>query len=84
MIIISTYNPDRPRDTNDEEQLTAMLAAFVNYRAQLVSNINASQEEVKTAYWKSQKSSIDEIIPKVSALLGLSQTEVFDLVTRTK
>lgn len=84
MIIISTYNPESKRTTQDEELLTSLLASLIAYRRICHAFEHAVDEPSQKSYYKSQVENTDILIGSTFPLLGLSLTEVLDMVNREK
>ena len=82
MIVISTYNPNTPRSTEDEEHLTTLLASLIRYRSMSLSAKQTSPNQSEWTYHETQIRNCDVLIASVFPLLGLSFTEVLDLVNK--
>ena len=80
MIIISTYNPDTKRTTQDESLLTTLLASLIRHSIFCTANFLASQEEIDKIHWKEEQINADRLIGQVFPLLGLTYLEVDDLM----
>lgn len=84
MIVISIFDPDQKRSTQDEEQLTVLLAALLFYRSFLADSLRMPKDETTSAYRLSQKEALDKVIQTIYPLLGLSAGEVFDLMGKVR
>lgn len=80
MIVISTYNPDTKRTTQDESCLTTLLTSLVHYRARLSVVKAATRDIVQKQHFEEEVINADRLIGLVFPLLGLSITEVLDLI----
>ena len=80
MIVISTYNPDTKRTTQDEQLLSTLLAALIRHSIFCSHNLLASREEVDKVHWKEEVLASDRLIGLVFPLLGLSYVEVDDIM----
>lgn len=80
MIIISTYNPQTPRSTEDEELLTTLLSGLILYRNTLSNSLLLDKSELQQEYLQAQKKNVDRLIQITYPLLGLTPGEVMDLI----
>lgn len=80
MIIISTYNPDTKRTQQDESCLTTLLASLIAYRARVSISKLAAREPLEKQHFEEEVINSDRLIGSVFPLLGLSITEVLDLI----
>lgn len=82
MIIISCYNPDTKRTSQDEEILTTLLASLINYRRVTSAAKRNSKTLVDRTYHEAQLNNVDVLIGSTFPLLGLTLTEVLDLTNK--
>lgn len=82
MIIISTYNPDTKRTTQDEHLLTTLLASLIRHSVFCSANHLASIQEIDKVHWKEETINCDRLIGQVFPLLGLTYFEVDDLIRK--
>jgi hypothetical protein len=80
VIVISTYNPDTKRTTQDEELLTSLLTALIAYRKRCDTHRPLSKDEAEETYWREQAHNSDRLIGLVYPLLGLDLHEVLELL----
>lgn len=80
MIIISTYNPDTKRTTQDEELLTTLLLSLIRHAIRCDAHKIQSQDETEKTYWTEQKNNCNRLIGLAYPLLGLDWYEVEDLL----
>lgn len=80
MIVISTYNPQVPRQTEDEELLTTLLTSLIVHRVYCAMLTSASKNQVQENFNEAQTKNCDKLIQLVYPLLGLSSGEVYDLI----
>jgi hypothetical protein len=82
MIVISTYNPNTPRSTEDEELLTSLLSALILYRNTISNSLLLDKSELQQDYLQAQKKNTDRLIQVTYPLLGLTPGEVIDLIEK--
>ena len=82
MIVISTYNPDTKRTTADESCLTTLLSSLISYRARLSIVKLGSGDQLQKQHIEEEVINADRLIGLVFPLLGLSITEVLDLIEK--
>lgn len=80
MIIISTFNPDAPRSTTDEELLTTLLCSLIIHRVYVNRLAKDARNDYARVYNQSQLVNADRLIEKVYPLLGLQFMEVHELI----
>lgn len=80
MIVISTYNPDTQRTTQDESLLTTLLIALIRERAYSSVLEQNSKNELSRQAATETKTNCDRLIGLVFPLLGLEITEVYELL----
>lgn len=80
VIVISTYNPDTKRTTQDEELLTTMLTSFIRHVIRCEGHRVLAATEEDKAYWNDQKTNCNKLIGLTFPLLGLDWEEVHELV----
>lgn len=79
MIVISTYNPDVKRTTDDEELLSTLLAALVRHLVTCEAAIRGNGDDVQKAYFKAQKLNCNRLVGLTYPLLGLDYWEVEEI-----
>lgn len=80
MIVISTYNPDTKRTPQDESCLTTLLASLIMYRARISLVKLAVGDHLQRQHLEEEVINADRLIGVVFPLLGLTITEVLDLI----
>lgn len=80
MIVISTYNPERERTTEDELLLTTMLTSLISYRSRMLFNQLQSGDDLQKTYFEQEKKNCNSLIRTIYPLLGLDFGEVSDLI----
>lgn len=80
MIIISTYNPQTARSTEDESLLTTMLAALIKHSVRCKASALNAQDEIEKAHWQEEASNANRLIGITFPLLGLDWSEVAELL----
>ena len=84
MIVISTYNPDTPRSTTDESLLTSLLASLIRYRNTNSNLALWATDENTKAHYLQEIVNADRIMGLVYPLLGLTLTEVLELIEKDR
>jgi len=82
MIVISTYNPQTQRTTEDEELLTTLLTSIVQFRAICDRAKDIAITETQKEFYYRQVRNCDTVIALVYPLLGLEFTEVYEIIKR--
>lgn len=80
MIVISTYNPQSQRTTEDEELLTTLLNAIVAWRVRCDRLRSDAITETGKEYTERQIKNSDTIIQLVAPLLGLTFSEIIEII----
>jgi hypothetical protein len=80
MIVISTFNPDSPRSTTDEEHLTTMFSAIVRYRNRHALAFKSAQDEITQEYHLRQKENAARLLEQLIPLLGLTVDEAMEII----
>lgn len=80
MIVISSFNPDTPRSTEDETQLTVMLSALIRWNSLAKRSEFGAMDEVKRQWYRDEQKAVFQLLPKIAALLGLTLLDITELV----
>lgn len=81
MIVISTYNPDTKRTTQDEELLSTLLASLVRHVVRCEAGIVKSDNDIDREFYTSQKTNCNRLIGLTYPLLGLDWSEVGEVIS---
>lgn len=84
MIVISTYNPDVKRTTEDEELLTTLLASLARHLVRCEAGIIGTGDDVQKQYYTSQKINCNRLIGLTFPLLGLDWSEVSEILNEER
>lgn len=80
MILISTYNPQTNRSTEDEALLTTLLAALIRHAIRSEGLKLLAKDQIQYSYYQTEKTNANILIGKIYPLLGLDWSDVSDLL----
>lgn len=80
MIVISSYNPDLPRSTTDEQELTVLLSALIRWNSLAKISEFGATDETSRVWYKEEQRAVFALLPKIAALLGLTLIDITELV----